>query len=50
MNGRISTTLATSTSSSHTSGYPRRPPPRMYVITDATSTPAATGYDHELIA
>src|SRR4051794_9451699 len=52
MNGRIRTTLATSTSTSQTTANPRRsgPTPRSHTITAATSTPAATGYDHELIA
>ena len=49
-NGRISTKLATSTSPSQTSGKPRGPPLRSHTTTAAASTPAATGYDHELIA
>ena len=47
----ISAKLATSTSPSQTSGKPRGPPSaRIHVITAAARTPAATGYDHELIA
>jgi hypothetical protein len=53
MNGRISTKLPTRTSTSQITPNSRRfslAGSRSQTITDAASTPAATGYDHELIA
>ena len=52
-NGSVSTIPPSTTSVVHTTPYARRPADvgsRIHTTTAATSRPATTGYDHELIA